>query len=184
MPVTIGAKRESDFTDPLGMLSDCHRRVERFLQALIDVTNQARGEPLNTAQKAAFENGLRYFQEAAPKHTADEEESLFPRLRATGHPNSEQLMERIDALERDHGSAGPAHQEVDRLGRKWLREGRLAESDAATLSATLGRLAEMYQQHIHIEDHEVFPAASTILTTGDRMAIGEEMAARRGIRRG
>lgn len=40
MPVTIGAKRESDFTDPLGMLSDCHRRVERFLQALIKVTTR------------------------------------------------------------------------------------------------------------------------------------------------
>ena len=43
MPVTIGAKRESDFSDPLGMLSDCHRRIERFLHALIVVAGQARG---------------------------------------------------------------------------------------------------------------------------------------------
>jgi hemerythrin-like domain-containing protein len=183
MPVTIGAKRESDFTDPLGMLSDCHRRVERFLQALIDITNRVKGESLNTEQKAAFANGLRYFQEAAPKHTADEEESLFPRLRAAGRPDTEQLMERIDALESDHGSAAPAHQEVDRLGRKWLQDGRLAAADAAELSAKLGSLAELYRQHIHMEDHEVFPAASKILTDDDRKAIGEEMAARRGVRR-
>lgn len=183
MPVTIGAKRESDFTDPLGMLSDCHRRVERFLQALIDVAHEADGESLNAEQKAALENGLRYFQEAAPKHTADEEESLFPRLRAATGTDKEQLMERIAALETDHGSAAPAHQEVDRLGRRWLQEGRLDEADAAKLSATLDSLAEMYRQHIHVEDHEVFPAASKILTTGDCKAIGEEMAARRGVRR-
>jgi hemerythrin-like domain-containing protein len=80
MAVTIGAKRESDFTDPLGMLSDCHRRVERFLRVLIDVTVQEQGAELSTEQQAALEAGLRYFREAAPKHTADEEESLFPRL--------------------------------------------------------------------------------------------------------
>jgi hemerythrin-like domain-containing protein len=184
MPVTIGAKRESDFTDPLGMLSDCHRRVERFLQALIEVTNQAKGESFTTEQKAAFENGLRYFKEAAPKHTADEEESLFPRLRATRRPDMVQLMERIAALESDHGTAAEAHREVERLGRKWLRDGRLAEPDAGRLSEQLAKLAELYQRHIHLEDNEVFPAAATMLSADDRKAIGAEMALRRGIGRG
>ena len=30
MPIVIGAKRESGFTDPIGMLGDCHRRIDRF----------------------------------------------------------------------------------------------------------------------------------------------------------
>ena len=183
MPVTIGAKRESDFTDPLGMLSDCHRRVERFLQALIEVTNQARGGSLDTEQRIALESGLRYFREAAPKHTADEEESLFPRLRATGRAGIEQLLTHIDTLESDHGSAAEAHSQVEHLARKWLHDGRLTEEDAAELSTQLANLAVLYQRHIHLEDHEVFPAASAILTAEDRRAIGEEMAARRGIER-
>ena len=33
MPVQIGAKAHN-FTDPTGLLSDCHRRVEMFLGAL------------------------------------------------------------------------------------------------------------------------------------------------------
>jgi hypothetical protein len=41
---------------------------------------------LNEEQRGAFEAALRYFREAAPKHTADEEESLFPRLRRIGAP--------------------------------------------------------------------------------------------------
>jgi hemerythrin-like domain-containing protein len=184
MPVTIGAKRESDFTDPLGMLSDCHRRVERFLRVLMDVTSQAQGAELSTEQQAALEAGLRYFQEAAPKHTADEEKSLFPRLRATGREDIEELMRNVDVLENDHGVAAGAHREVERLGRKWLEEGRLTEPDKARLSAQLASLAELYQRHIHIEDNEVFPAAAAILTAEDRRAIGAEMAARRETGRG
>ncbi len=30
MPISIGQKLESDFRNPLGLLSDCHRRIERF----------------------------------------------------------------------------------------------------------------------------------------------------------
>jgi hemerythrin-like domain-containing protein len=181
MPVTVGAKRESDFSDPLGMLSDCHRRVERFLRVLVDVTGQAQGAALSAEQQTAFETALRYFREAAPKHTADEEESLFPRLRAAGLADMAQLMERIAALESDHGSAAHAHGEVDRLGRNWLQGGQLAMADVAALSAHLASLSELYQRHIHLEDYEVFPAASAILTADDRKTIGEEMAARRGI---
>jgi len=41
MPIVIGAKRESDFTDPIGMLSDCHRRIEMFLNVLVRVAELA-----------------------------------------------------------------------------------------------------------------------------------------------
>lgn len=33
MPVQIGAKAHS-FSDPTGLLSDCHRRIEMFLGSL------------------------------------------------------------------------------------------------------------------------------------------------------
>jgi hypothetical protein len=28
MPISIGQKLESDFRNPLGLLSDCHRRID------------------------------------------------------------------------------------------------------------------------------------------------------------
>ena len=34
MPITIGTRPESDYGDPLGLLSGCHRRIERFLDLL------------------------------------------------------------------------------------------------------------------------------------------------------
>jgi hypothetical protein len=81
MPITIGSKRESDFTDPIGMLGNCHRRIERFLNVLVTLATGEKGGLLTEEHRAALETSLRYFREAAPKHTADEEESLFPRLR-------------------------------------------------------------------------------------------------------
>src|SRR4051812_26413573 len=102
MPITIGAKKESDFTDPIGMLGDCHRRIERFLSVLTSLSTQNNGGPLNEQQKQALTTSLRYFREAAPKHTADEEESLFPRLRRSGALGLQAALSRVDALERDH----------------------------------------------------------------------------------
>ena len=117
MPIVIGAKRESDFTDPIGMLGDCHRRIEMFLNVLVRVAEQAHGETLNEEQRGALETALRYFREAAPKHTADEEESLFPRLRQIESADVRALMARIESLEEEHVCADRSHGEVDSLGR-------------------------------------------------------------------
>ena len=79
MPVQIGSKA-SDFSDPTGLMSDCHRRIEMFLTALRAV-GDCDGRQLAEDERRALDAALRYFCEAAPKHNADEEESLFPRLR-------------------------------------------------------------------------------------------------------
>ncbi len=180
MPITIGAKRESDFTDPIGMLGDCHRRIERFLNVLVSVAKE-NGGPLDEEQKTALATSLRYFREAAPKHTADEEESLFPRLRQTGEAEAIALLERMESLERDHECASKAHDDVDQMGQRWLDQGSLNSVDAARLVRVLDSLASLYRRHIEIEDSEVFPAASKILSAADRKSVGEEMAGRRGI---
>jgi len=78
MPVQIGAPAHN-FSDPTGLLSDCHRRIEMFLRVLEGVALVI-DRPLTGESRSALESALRYFREAAPKHTADEEESLFPRL--------------------------------------------------------------------------------------------------------
>lgn len=183
MPITIGAKRESDFTDPIGMLGDCHRRIERFLNVLATLALQEKGGPLIEQQRAALDASLRYFREAAPKHTADEEESLFPRLRQMDNAGLEAILAQIDALERDHESAERAHHEVDRLGRQWLANGRLPLEDAERLSVLLDQLTALYRRHIGVEDTEIFPFAANVLAPSERKSVGVEMAARRGVQR-
>src|SRR6202521_2692389 len=111
MPVQIGQKPESGFHNPLGLLSDCHRRIERFLDVLVRLCAKGAGAFMTPPEITAMENALQYFRESAPKHTADEEESLFPRLRkASGGQAALTCMEK---LETDHQSAARDHGTVD-----------------------------------------------------------------------
>ncbi len=179
MPVVIGAKRESGFTDPIGMLGDCRRRIEMFLNVLVRVAEQGRGEALSEEQRGALETALRYFREAAPKHTADEEDSLFPRLRQIESADVRALLARIESLEEEHVCADRSHEEVDCLGRLWLKDGMLQTDQAAHLLTLLLQLRDLYRHHIATEDDAVFPAAAAALPASDREAIGSEMACRR-----
>jgi hemerythrin-like domain-containing protein len=179
MPILIGAKPESNFTDPIGLLGDCHRRIERFLEVLVRVAE--RGGALDDERRTALDTALRYFREAAPKHTADEEESLFPRLRRIESPGLQAVLARVESLEEDHVLADRIHAEVDDLGQSWLREGSLPAQQVTRLQTILAELRELYRQHIQAEDHEVFPAAAAVLSASDRQTIGKEMASRRGV---
>src|SRR3954453_13365466 len=176
MPVVIGAKPESNFSDPIGLLTDCHRRIERFLAVLVRVAAGAREGELTAEQRVALAPALRYFREAAPKHTADEESTLFPRLRASGHGLTE-----LDALEHDHDRADRNHAEVDRLGRVWLENGAISLEDRARFSALVGELTGLYRAHIAVEEGSIFPLASKVLAREERLAMGREMSNRRGV---
>lgn len=180
MPIIIGAKQESGFDDPIGLLGDCHRRIERFLSALLLVADQARGGPLNNDQRTALEKSLRYFSESAPRHTADEEESLFPRLNNGGADWADTLAS-ITELEQEHIQAGIYHQTVDGLGRRWLADGHLAASDFERLLIALTALDLLYRRHIKAEESIVFPFAARVLSHTQKASIGIEMASRRGI---
>ena len=181
MPIVIGAAPESDFSDPLGLMSDCHRRIERFLDVLLVVAAEGAGRELSAAQREGLDVALRYFRKAGPLHTEDEEESLFPRLRQQGGEDLLAIMDKIERLEEDHRKAAALHAEVSRLGEKWLEEGVLSPQEAGGLSESLWNLRLLYQAHIAIEDYQLFPAASVTLAPSLIAVIGREMAVRRHV---
>lgn len=177
MPVRIG-ENPHHFTDPSGFLSDCHRRIEMFIGSLQQVASDI-DRPLTEEARIALESALRYFREAAPKHTADEEQSLFPRLRRISHPDVESALGSLEALEGEHRWAETAHAEVEALGNKCLANGSLSPAESEVFREAVGGLASMYAEHIRIEDDLVFPVAARLLSDPDRAAIANEMAARR-----
>ena len=180
MPVQIGATTHS-FNDPTGLLSDCHRRVEMFmgsLQAVAAVCDQ----PLTDHVRRALDLALRYFREAAPKHTADEEESLFPRLRRIDNAELRVALAHLDALEEDHRWAEPLHQIVDLIGNEFLVNGELTPAKCSDFREAVSQLAAMYRRHIDIEDKQVFPVAAKIVSAELKVEIAREMAARRAVK--
>ena len=129
---------------------------------------------MSAGQRADLDGALKYFATAAPKHTADEEESLFPRLRA-----ATQALELLERLERDHDHAEQRHCSIDILGRRWLTVGSLDAIASGALRAQLVALQAIYQDHIRLEDRDLFPRAAPLLSTAELLTLGREMAARR-----
>ncbi len=179
MLVQVGAPAHS-FNNPTGLMSDCHRRIETFLGAL-QAVGKIIDRPLADDVRHSLDLALRYFREAAPKHTADEEESLFPRLQQCANAEAQAVTEKMSGLEADHRRADRLHQVVDRLGRECLQNGQLSEDKTVAFRAAVAELAAIYGAHIELEDKVVFPLAARVLTPAEKAEIGREMAARRKI---
>jgi hemerythrin-like domain-containing protein len=175
MAIQIGAKPDSGFDDPIGMLKDCHRRIESFLGILCLVVGRAQGRSLSGEERDAVQAALQYFRTGGQRHTADEEQSLFPRLRKSAADS----FEEIDRLENDHCEANDLHGSVERLYSTWIESGGLGVEDTLHLLSETARLKQLYSDHIHIEETIVFARAAQALDSQAIAAIGTEFRFRR-----
>ena len=175
MAIQIGAKPDSGFDDPIGMLKDCHRRIESFLGILCVVVDRAQGRNLTDEERDAVKAALEYFRTGGQRHTADEEESLSPRLRKSNAKS----FEEIDRLEDDHHEANDLHGSVERLYSTWIESGALAPEETQQLLSQTARLEQLYSDHIQVEETIVFARAINVLDSHAIAAIGTEFRFRR-----
>jgi hemerythrin-like domain-containing protein len=179
MAIHIGPHAtEPGYDNPLGLLMACHRRVEGFLADQIDVAERAAGGELSFIDRTVLENAHRYFAEAAPRHTADEELSLFPHLKLRADAP---LLALAAELHAQHALAEPLHAAVNAAVAQWLAQGVLQAERVEALVRDLTALQALYHDHIAREDAELFPGAKACLLPVDLQVIGREMAARRGV---
>lgn len=141
MAVQIGAKPDSGFEDPIGMLKDCHRRTEHFLDILCVVAERARDCSLTEEERSAVKASLQYFHVGGEQHTRDEEESLFPRLLAVAPDGTAPV---IDRLTRDRGDADDLHASIDWLYTAWISAGTLQGAEQTALLAQTATLKRLY----------------------------------------
>lgn len=173
MGVQIGAKPDAGFDDPIGMLKDCHRRIEQFLGILCVVAERAAGRAMTGEESAAVQAAVTYFRVGGKRHNADEEESLFPRMRATGD------TEDTGDLEHEHRDAAELHARVEDLYAGWLAEGALDAVKQQELLTATGGLKRLYTEHIEREETVVFPRAARTLGAEALAEMGREFKARR-----
>lgn len=177
--LTIGSKGLAGFDRPIELLKDCHRRIEHFLGVLQIVVDRFGDGDLPEEGRRALETALNYFAHAAPRHTADEEESLFPRLRGHDDAKATEVMADLQQLEADHRKAEAWHAEVETLGRQWLQAGHIDEPSRARLRVLLEKLTASYADHIRFEEQRVFALADRLLRPNDLSEVGSEMRQRR-----
>jgi len=176
MEIQIGAKPDSGFDDPIGILKDCHRRIEHFLHILCIVAERGQGRALIDEEREAVQAALHYFRVGGVRHTADEEVSLFPRLRAGSAASG---IQELDALESDHRRANELHDAVELLYRAWMIAGCLSQEDEVRLCSATQQLKQLYDAHIQVEEGIVFPQAAELLDEQTITKIGQEFQARR-----
>jgi hemerythrin-like domain-containing protein len=181
MLVNLGDKPAAGFGEPLELMKDCHRRIEHFLDVLRKAEREFGAGELTDDARRALEASINYFANFAPRHTADEERSLFPRLRCEENAEARAVMTELDRLESDHRDGEANHALVDELVREWLAAGRLEEASRGRLRQALDELASMYDAHIQVEEGRVFVLASRLLKSEQLHEIGEEMKRRRSL---
>lgn len=179
MAVNLGGKLLAGFDEPIEMLKDCHRRIEHFLEVLQKVEQMYGDRELDREGRCALEAAVAYFASFALRHTADEEESLFPRMRSCEDPRARAVMAALEHLESDHRRCEAGHLVVENVVRDWLQSGRLDEPQRQRLRAALTTLSDIYAAHIRLEEEQVFALASRLLDAGQVRAIGAEMQERR-----
>lgn len=178
---TMGQPHVPNFADPLGLMSHCHRKIEGYLAGLA-----AAGEKLLGGGTEDRAEGFRiidaareHFAVRGPKHTEDEEISLFPRLREYGGLEVEDALAALAALETEHRVAEGVHSEFDELIERLPRDGSAAMKEICLFNELVTELTELYRPHIRVEDEIIFPAAARVMPSNVLSMIGEEMRARR-----
>jgi pyridoxamine 5'-phosphate oxidase len=118
---------------------------------------------------------MRCFDEDCPMHHDDEEEDLFPMLRAAT-PAAEQtrVASLVTALVAQHRDMHAAY-DLLRPQLAAVADGRLGAIDQAHVD----RLHSLCVQHVELEENELFPFARAHLDASTLERLGRAMAARR-----
>lgn len=166
------------FDEPLEMLAACHGRIEAQLRTLERLVAHLATHGADAAARGAAQAVMRYFDSAGVRHHEDEEEDLFPALRAhVGAHGATALVATLDALQREHSDLSAAYAAL-RARLVGVGEGAAAYLDAAEVES----FARLYRDHIGREARDVLPFAARVLGADERAALGARMAARRGVK--
>jgi hemerythrin-like domain-containing protein len=163
------------------MLDASHRRQEEAVSALLSAARRIAAGRGNEEDVDVVRDVAGFFERATPRHFADEETSLFPRLRDRGDADVGALLDRIAAEHRAHERA---HAELRRCVGAVPDDGQVSATDGAALLAVATEIDRMYRDHIALEDAELIPAAQRLLDEDDLTAIITDMESRRGRGRG
>lgn len=162
------------FDQPLEMLAACHQRIEAQLATLERMAAHLQETGCDADVRSAAQSVLHYFDTAGALHHQDEDQDLFPLLRARaaaeGHAA---IAAAIDELEREHAT----------MDLQWRRlRARLLEiarGEGALDADEVARFAWLYRRHMDRESAALLPFARETLDCAQRAALGKRMAARR-----
>jgi pyridoxamine 5'-phosphate oxidase len=166
-----------DFDQPIAVLKHCHDKIRKQLATMQKLLPHLAEFGADFDAKQGASAVLKYFDEAAPKHHADEEEDLLPMLQSVATADDAQTLNRLlpEILQE--------HQQMDALWDSIAKQLRtLVAGDSSELSANLvQRFAELYGAHMEKEEGHIAPMAKRLFSDEQMSKLGCAMKQRRGI---
>ncbi len=172
--------KPEDFQDPIAFIYGDHERIRRACDKLRDLAGDLDG-PAAPCLAAEL---LSFLERDLPLHLADEEEDLFPLLRATARPTDvhrhDEVISSIEVLETEHRDDIEKGQTLRRALRA-LAEGEQPR-DPRMFTHYARAFTHLLRDHCLMENNVVLPAALDRLSDVQLARMGRRMAARRGLR--
>ena len=169
------------FANALHLWLACHDRLERVIALIGRLADHVDHHGPDDAAGVTAREVRRFFEESMPRHHADEEEDLFPRVlqgarQARLNGETAKAARAIERLGADHGALDALWPQMrEQLGAIELKQARPLDR------AQIDRFVVAQIEHHRVEDQIICPLAQRVLAPSDLAALGDSMAARRGL---
>lgn len=165
-----GAAADGVPANPLDLLAANHWRRREASRLLAETAAAKRPD------RGSLRRLRDWLRDELPAHVADEEEDLFPLLRARAAPEDE-IGPTLEALSRDrHAAETGIAAALEAIERLLAAPDRLAPEERARLAD----LAETERRHLIVENAIILPLARVRLMPEDLEGMGRRMLERRG----
>lgn len=154
------------------LLMECHARIRRFCRLALTIGARLELPPAEVTSVAT--QCLRYFTEALPLHVRDEEDSLWPRL-AGRSAALDATLAQMRAQHFGHEAR------VDKVVAT-LRVVLVAPDNVVArkrLAAAAATLESDFEEHLELEERELFPHLERELGAAEQVAVVAELRQRR-----
>jgi len=168
---TSGVPVRTSLADTFTALDQCHQQVLGTLKVMAELLDRLDRDGVDAESRRMAGDVVRFFNQSARQHHADEERHVFPGLLASGDA---QLTHHVRRLQQDHG---------------WLEEDWLtleppltaiAEGyswyDLDMLRQALPVFTELYHDHIELEESLIYPEARARMAPRANAGQGRELS--------
>lgn len=163
------------FDRPIAVLKHCHDRIRKQLATLEKLLAHLPGAGADTEAQQAAAAIIKYFDQGAPLHHADEEENLIPMLRATAQDDDAATLQALAPVILEQ------HHAMDVTWTQLRAElAAIAAGTGTALSAvTAQQFIQAYAAHMVREESTLAPMALRLFSPEQMTQLGDAMQARR-----
>ena len=165
----------SETEDAVSLLLGCHERIRHFTEVGMRLAESAHAPAKDRADAARAV--LRYYTIALPLHEADENESVYPRLKQALPPGelalaNQQMVDQHADIDATVADLVPMWERIERDPQSQAEFGE-------RLRLRTEHLQSLWNAHLALEEEQIVPAMRKYLAPEQLSQIAQEMRDRR-----